>query len=43
MMLADGLQWNEKQHRGRPPYPWVLRSETHRGYVKLWTIPNAIY
>jgi len=28
---------------GRPPYPRVIHSNTYRGYVKLWIIPNAIY
>jgi hypothetical protein len=26
-----------------PPYPWVIRSKTYRGYVKPRIIPNAIY
>jgi hypothetical protein len=26
-----------------PPYPWVIRSMTYRGYVKPQIIPNAIY
>jgi hypothetical protein len=26
-----------------PPCPWVIRSNSYRGYVKLRIIPNAIY
>jgi hypothetical protein len=26
-----------------PPYPWVMCSETYRGHMKPWIIPNAIY
>jgi len=28
---------------GGHPYPWVICSETYRGYVKPWMILNAIY
>jgi len=34
MMLADGSQWNEKQHTGGPPYPLVIRSKTYSAHVK---------
>jgi hypothetical protein len=43
MTLADGLQWNEKQYRGGPPYPQVICSKTYRSYVKPRIILNAYY